>query len=93
MTINTCTYVELFLKGKTTVKSVFPTMRKKGIKWKKVWKMSSKDYIKLAIINIENQVKAKRMRLPEKAITPMDNKYVSELDASPELNSNDITFY
>ena len=68
-------------------------LEKKHLNGKEVWTMCSKDYVKLAINNIESQLKKKRMRLPSKAITPMDNSYIPELDDTPELNSEDITFY
>ena len=51
--------------------------------------MCSNDYVKLAIANIEQQVKEKRMRLPGKAVTPMENGYIPELDDNPELHKDD----
>ena len=34
------------------------------------WEMCSKDYVKLAVPNIEEQLRSKHMRLPKKALTP-----------------------
>ena len=55
--------------------------------------MCSKDYVKLVIANIEQQVKEKRMRLSGKAVIPMENGCIPELDDTPELHKDDITFY
>ncbi len=33
------------------------------------------------------------MRLPRKSLTPMSNAYAPELYASPELSTDNITFY
>ena len=55
--------------------------------------MCSKDYIKLSVTNIENQLKNKGMKLPGNALTPMDSGYIPELDNTPELDIDDITFY
>ena len=68
-------------------------LEKKILNGKDIWTMASKDYIKLAISNIEGQLKEKRMKLPSKAITPMENNYIPELDATPELDCENITFY
>ena len=48
----------------------------------KVWTMCSRDYVKLAVTNIEEQLHKKHMRLSRKALTPMANDYVPELDLS-----------
>ena len=55
--------------------------------------MCSKDYIKLAVMSIENQLKDKGMKLSRKALTPMDRSYIPELDKTPELDSDNIIFY
>ena len=68
-------------------------LEKKQLNGKEVWTMCSKDYVKLAISNIEGRLKNKRMKLPSKAITPMDSSYIPELDDTPELDSGNITFY
>ena len=58
-----------------------------------VWTMCSRDYVKLAVTNIEGQLQKKHMRLPKKTLTPMSNDYIPELDTLPQLSSEDITFY
>ena len=48
--------------------------------------MCSKEYIKLAIENIESRLKLMGMRLPGKVTTPMSYNYAPEIDVSRELN-------
>ena len=65
----------------------------KQLNGKRMWTMCSKDYVKLTVNNIENQLQKRRMKLPSKATTPMDHNYIPELDDTPELHDDDITFY
>ncbi len=65
----------------------------KSLNVHQTWTMCSKDYVKLAIANIEEQLKSKHMRLPGKALTPTSNAYAPELDVSPELSNDNFTFY
>lgn len=58
-----------------------------------IWTMSSKDYVKLAITNVEGQLGQKGMKLPSKVTTPMNNTYSPKLDQSEELDNENITFY
>ena len=58
-----------------------------------IWTMCRKDYIKLAVENIERRLQGKGLKLPIKALTPMSNDYIPELENSPELKDTDITFY
>ena len=84
-----------FKKNKMEPPSMYlgARLKLKQLNGKKVWTMCRKDYVKVAINNIEGQLKNKRMKLPGKATTPTDNKYIPELDDNPELHDNDITFY
>ena len=66
---------------------------RKMLNGRKVWTMYSKDYIKLAIKNIESRVKLMGMTLPGKVTIPMSYEYVPELDMNWELNSQELTFY
>ena len=68
-------------------------LEKKMLNGRKTWTMSSKDYVKLSIQNIEQQVEKKNMKFPCTAVTPMSSDFVPELDASEELNVEDQTFY
>ena len=65
----------------------------KTLNGKDVWRMCSKDYMKLAVSNIEGQLQSKHMRLPKKALAPMNSDYIPELDTSSELSSENITFF
>lgn len=57
------------------------------------WSITSVDYVKAAVQNVEETIKKKRWRMPGKASTPMVNSYVPELDASPELDAEDVQFF
>ena len=84
-----------FKKNKIEPPSMYlgARLEMKVLNSKNIWTMYSKDYIKLAVTNIENQLKNKGMKLPGRALTPMDSGYIPELDNTPELDSDDITFY
>ena len=58
-----------------------------------VWTMSSTDYVKAAIANVEEQLKKKGKKLPTKVPTPMPANYHPELDTSPELDHHGVTTY
>ena len=49
--------------------------------------MSSVDYVKVIINNIELRMVREGMRLPRRAETPMSYDYTPELDATIELES------
>ena len=68
-------------------------LEEKILNGRKVWTMTSKDYVKLSIGNVEMQVKKRNMRFPSRAVTPMVADFIPELDTSPELSTEDITFY
>lgn len=55
--------------------------------------MTSRDYIKLAIENVESQLKKKNLKLQARAVTPMTSDYLPELDGSEELTPEDVTFF
>lgn len=57
------------------------------------WSITSVDYIKAAVQNVEETLKNKRWKLTGKATTPMTNSFVPEMDASPELDANNIQFF
>ena len=58
-----------------------------------VWTMTSKEHLKLSVENVETRLEKRNMKLPSRAVTPMLSSFVPELDTSPELSSEDITFY
>ena len=68
-------------------------LEKKKLNGRKVWTMNSKDCIKLAIANVEGQLRKRGLRLPTKVTTPMNSTFSPELDISEELDGEDITFY
>ena len=55
--------------------------------------MNSRDYAKLSVGNIGNRAIKKGLTLPVKAVTPMSSGYRPEIDASDELDTDDITFF
>ena len=58
------------------------------------WTITSQDYVKAAVANVENALKTKgRKPLVGKVETPMSNYYTPELDVTEELGSDDVTFY
>ena len=58
------------------------------------WTVTSLDYVKAAIKNVEEVIKRTRQRLPTANIdTPMNNTYSPEMDVRHELNAEDVTFY
>ena len=61
-------------------------LERKILNGKNIWTMNSKDYIKLAVANIETQLSKKGIRLPTKVTTPMNNIYSPELDEPEELD-------
>ena len=55
--------------------------------------MTSRDYVKAAIDNVEKQLQKKGSKLPSGAIKTMVDKYKSKLDDSPEFNLDDTTTF
>lgn len=68
-------------------------IQKKKLNGKNVWTMTSRDYIRLAIANVERQLPKKNLKLPARAVTPMTSDYLPELDGSEELSPNDVIFF
>ena len=60
---------------------------------RRIWTLTSKDYLKAAIDNLEQRLEKMNMKLTNKAFTPMVQSYKPELDESDELDSNGITMY
>ena len=59
----------------------------------KMWTMSSSDYLKAAITEIEKVLQEKGQQLPKKATTAMHKSYKPELDSTPELDQANITYF
>ena len=68
-------------------------LEKKVINGRPVWTMSSVDYVKAAIENVEAQLKKQNKKLATKAPTPMTSNYYPELDESPELDPDGVTTF
>ena len=66
-------------------------LEKKKLNGRYVWSMSSTDYVKAAINNLEETLKKKNKKLPNKCETPMTSNYSPELDGTPELDSDGVT--
>ena len=58
-----------------------------------MWTMTSQEYIKNSIDNLESQLKKKGLKLTARAGTPMVMWYQPEVDSSPELNQDSITTF
>ena len=68
-------------------------LKRKNINGKDIWTMTSLDYVKASVANVEEACKNKRWKLPKRPNTPMSREYIPEMDGSPELNSTDTTWY
>ena len=61
-------------------------LKKKDLRGNEVWTISSTDYIKLAMENVED-------RLPSRAVTPMSQEIYPETDLYHELDQDVITSF
>jgi hypothetical protein len=69
-------------------------LQEKPINNYKCWTVTSQEYVKAAVRNVEEAVKNKGRRLPTANIdTPMNNNYTPELDVTTELDEDDTIFY
>jgi len=57
------------------------------------WYMSSEEYCKNAIVNMETWLEKRRELLPTKTSCCLPSKWKPELDVTPELNAEDTSFY
>ena len=57
------------------------------------WTIGSVDYVQAAFATVEEGLKTKRWKLPNKLTIPMVQSYLPELDGSPELAPDDHQFY
>jgi hypothetical protein len=58
-----------------------------------VWTMTSEQYIKAAIANVETKLDKEGQRLPSRCPTPMKSGYRPEVDVSAELKIDGIRYY
>jgi hypothetical protein len=68
-------------------------LEEKRLNGRNVWTMTSKDYVKAAIENVEKRASKRNMKLPSRADTPMASNYQHDTDNSPELDTDGITFF
>jgi hypothetical protein len=68
-------------------------LQKKWINGVKCWSITSVDYVKAAVENVEEGIKNKRWKLPTKVKTPMVSSYVPELDGTPELEPEELQYF
>jgi hypothetical protein len=69
-------------------------LQEKPINGLKCWTITSQDYIKAAVKNVEEAIQKKGRRLTTTNVdTPMNNNYTPELDVTAELGGDDVTFY
>jgi hypothetical protein len=57
------------------------------------WSMSSTNYVKQAVANVEKDLSEIKRGLPNKASLPMSTKYRPELDVSPVLNAERANYF
>ena len=57
------------------------------------WAMSSDTYVKRALADVEKQLNANGQQLRSRVSTPMSSNYRVELDATPELDDKQCTYY
>ena len=68
-------------------------LSRKELNEKQVWTMSSTEYIKSSDENIEEQLQKRGKRIPAKAVTLMAQEYHPDLDATNELDQDEITTF
>ena len=69
-------------------------LQEKPINDIKCWTITSQDYVKAAVKNVEEATKGTSRNIPSKNVeTPMSTSYAPEQDVTEELNDRDVTFY
>ena len=69
-------------------------LQEKPINGTKCWTMTSQDYVKAAIKNVEEATKNTHWKLPSGNVhTPMNGTYAPELDVTEELDERGVTFF
>ena len=69
------------------------TIEKKKLNGKVVWTMSSRDYVKAIVNNVEERLKKQKRMLKSKVTTPMTESYKPEMDESDELDAEGVTMF
>ena len=70
-------------------------LQRKEINGVKCWTITSQDYVKAAVANVETTIKKSgRRRLPTSNVdTPMNITFSPEMDVTEELNEDDVTYF
>ena len=68
-------------------------LTRKFIDGRTIWAISSQDYTKAAVDNIEAGLKKKGLKLPVKAATPMIGTYTPELDGTTKIDEDETQFF
>ena len=69
-------------------------MQKKTINGIGCWTITSQDYVKAAVKNVEETIRKKGRKLPTSNIdTPMNTTFSPEMDVTEELNADDTTYF
>lgn len=68
-------------------------LKLKSIEGRDCWTLTSVDYVNAAVKNVEEALKHKQWKFPSKVTTPMTSNYYPELDGTPELDADEVTFY
>ena len=69
------------------------TLRKRTLNGVERWSITSEEYLKAAIENLENQLKERKQELPRPLVTPTNANACFELDDSRLLEGDEITHY
>ena len=69
-------------------------LQKKPINGMHCWTITSQEYVKAAVKNVEEAIKKKVRKLPMSNInTPMSATFLPEMDVTEELNHDDTTYF
>jgi hypothetical protein len=69
-------------------------LQKKPINSVQCWTITSQDYVKAAVKNVEETIRRLGNRFPTSNIdTPMNITYSPEMDVTEELNESDVTYF
>lgn len=70
------------------------SVKKKNVDGYEMWSISSYEYVKAAVKNVQEAIKDKHWKLPTRnTATPMNNTFVPELDGTAELNDEQHQYY
>jgi hypothetical protein len=69
-------------------------LQRKPLNGLQCWTITSQDYVKAAVKNVEEALKKSGRKLPtSNTSTPMNITYSPEMDVTEELSENDVTYF